>query len=114
MFRREGMPYHLSVSLMRKQLVSSKKNLIPLANALPGLANIVVDQDTADRIRKGYQPDCRVLYDKKTPLMEKGDLVKFMMQDGSIIAVAKTLFSAEEGSQLNEGRQAAKILRVFN
>ncbi|HOO90917.1 MAG TPA: tRNA pseudouridine(55) synthase TruB, partial [Syntrophales bacterium] len=91
-----------------------KKSLIPVANALPGFRNIVVDQDTANRIRQGYQPDCGVLNDKKTPLMEKGDLVKFMMQDGSIIAVAKTLFSAEEVSQLSEGKQVAKILRVFN
>ncbi|MBN2538980.1 MAG: tRNA pseudouridine(55) synthase TruB [Deltaproteobacteria bacterium] len=91
-----------------------KKNLIPLANSLPGLRRIVVDQDTADRIRKGYQPDFGVLNDKKTPLLGKGDLVKFVMQDGSIIAVAKTLFSAEEIPQLGNGKQAAKILRVFN
>ncbi len=91
-----------------------KNNLIPLANSLPSLRRIVVDQDTADRIRKGYQPDFGVLNDKKTPLLEKGDLVKFVMQDGSIIAVAKTLFSTEEIPQLSNGDQAAKILRVFN
>ena len=91
-----------------------KKNLLPIADTLSGLRRIVVDQDTADRIRNGYQPDRGVLNDKNTPLPEKGDLVKFVTQDGRIIAVAKTLFSSEEVSLLSDGKQAAKILRVFN
>ncbi|MBW2557295.1 MAG: tRNA pseudouridine(55) synthase TruB [Deltaproteobacteria bacterium] len=91
-----------------------EKKLIPMADALPGICNITVDQDTAGRIRKGYQPDRGVLDDKNTPLLEKGALVKFVLQDGRIIAVAKTLFSSKEVSLLSDGEQAAKILRVFN
>ena len=88
--------------------------MLPIAETLPGLCRIVVDQGTADRIRKGYQPDCGVLNDKNTPLLEKGDLVKFVFQDGRIIAVAKTLFSSEEISLLSDKEQIVKILRVFN
>ncbi|MBW2648633.1 MAG: hypothetical protein JRC53_02270 [Deltaproteobacteria bacterium] len=91
-----------------------ERRLIPIADALPGICNIAVDQDTADRIRKGYQPDCGVLNGKNAPLLEKEDLVKFALQDGRIIAVAKMLFSSEEVSLLSDGKQAAKILRVFN
>ncbi|MCK4534224.1 MAG: tRNA pseudouridine(55) synthase TruB [Syntrophobacterales bacterium] len=91
-----------------------RKNLLPIADTLPGICNIAIDQDTADRIRKGYQPDRGVLNDKNTPLLEKGDLVKFAFQDGRIIAVAKTLFSSEEISLLSDKEQIVKILRVFN
>ena len=91
-----------------------KKSLIPIADALPGTCNIVVDQDIADRIRKGYQPDRSVLNDKNTPLLEKGDLVKFTIHDGRVIAVAKALFSSEKIPPLSDKEQIVKILRVFN
>ncbi|MBW2544050.1 MAG: tRNA pseudouridine(55) synthase TruB [Deltaproteobacteria bacterium] len=98
----------------REKVEILKKNLLPIADTLPGLRKIVVDQDTADRIRKGYQPDCDVLNDKNTPLLEKGDLVKFVLQDGRIVAVAKALFSSEEIFLLSDKEQIVKILRVFN
>jgi len=91
-----------------------KKKMIPLAQMLPGLGTIVVDQDTADRIRKGYQPDCGILRGKKTPLPQRGDLVKFATKDGGIVAVATMSFSPEDLSLMSDGEQAVKILRVLN
>jgi len=97
-----------------KRLEAIEKNIIPLAETLPGLGTIVVDQDTADRIRRGYQPECGILRDENTPLLEGGDLVKFTTQDGRIAAVAKMVLSSEEISLLDDGKQAVKILRVFS
>ncbi|MDO9514631.1 MAG: tRNA pseudouridine(55) synthase TruB [Syntrophales bacterium] len=97
-----------------KRLEAIEKNIIPLAEMLPGLTEIVVDQDTADRIRRGYQPDCGTLRDKNTPLLERGDLIKFTTQGGRIAAVATMVLSSEEISLLDEGERAVKILRVLN
>jgi tRNA pseudouridine55 synthase len=97
-----------------EKLESMDKNIIPLPQALPGLGTIVVDKETADRIRKGYQPDCGILRGKNIPLPERGDLIKFMTRDGGIVAVAKMLLSSEEIYLLDDGRQAVEILRVFS
>jgi len=97
-----------------EMLEAIEKNIIPLAEALPGLGTIIVDQDTADRIRKGYQPDCGTLRDKKIPLLQRGDLIKFATKDGRIVAVAKMSFSPEEFSLMSDGQQAVTILRVLN
>ena len=97
-----------------KRLEAIEKNIIPLAQTLPELGTIVVDQDTADRIRRGYQPDCGILRDKNTPLPERGDLIKLVTKDGRIVAVAKMFFSPDEFSLMSDGQQAVKILRVLN
>ena len=91
-----------------------KKKMIPLAQMLPGVGTIVVDQGTADRIRKGYQPDCGILRDTKIPLPQRGDLVKFATEDGRIVAVAKMSFSSEDLSSMSDEQQAVEILRVLN
>jgi len=91
-----------------------EQNLIPIADALPGLPDIVVDLDTADRIRNGYQPCFGDLTSKNTPMLEKGDLVKFVTKDSMLIAVARMLFSSVDVYQLSNGNQMAKIIRVFN
>ncbi|MBW2631123.1 MAG: tRNA pseudouridine(55) synthase TruB [Deltaproteobacteria bacterium] len=91
-----------------------ERKLIPIADALPGTCNIAVDQDTADRIRKGYQPDQGILKGKNINLPEKEALVKFVTKDGMLIAVAKMLFSPEKVPLLSDKEQIVKILRVFN
>lgn len=97
-----------------EKLEAIEKNTIPLAEMLPGLVKIVVDQETADRIRRGYQPDCGILRDKNTPLPERGDLIKFATKNGRIVAVAKMSFSPGDFSLMGDGQQAVKILRVIN
>jgi tRNA pseudouridine55 synthase len=96
-----------------ERLEAIEKGVIPLAETLPGLGAIVVDRDTADRIRMGYQPECGILRGEDTPLPERGDLVKLVTEDGRIAAIAKMVLSSEEISLLDDGEQAVKILRVL-
>jgi len=91
-----------------------ERKLIPIADALPDICNIAVDQNTADRIRKGYQPDQGILRDKNIHLPERETLVKFVTEDRMLIAVAKMLFSPEKVSLLSDKERIVKILRVFN
>ena len=91
-----------------------EKKLIPIADALSGICDIAVDQDTADRIRKGYQPDQDILKNQNIHLPDREALVKFVTRDGMLIAVAKMLFSPEEIFLLSGKEQIVKILRVFN
>ncbi|MEA2014346.1 MAG: tRNA pseudouridine(55) synthase TruB [Thermodesulfobacteriota bacterium] len=88
--------------------------LVSMADALPAVPSILIDQDTADRIRTGYQPVHSVFTSENTPLLKEGDLVKFVTKDSVLIAVAKMFFSSENVSLLNNGEQATKTLRVFN
>ena len=97
-----------------KRLETVEGSIIPLAQILPEVGTIIVDQETADRIKRGYQPDCGILRGKNTPLPERGDLIKFATKDGRITAVAQMIFSREEFSLMSDGQQAVKILRVLN
>lgn len=91
-----------------------QEKMIPLAEMLPGVDAIIVDPDTADRIRKGYQPDCGILRDQKTPLPKRGDLIKFTTDDGRIVAVAQMSCAPEDLSLMSDGQRAVEILRVLN
>jgi tRNA pseudouridine55 synthase len=91
-----------------------KENMVPLAEILPGMGTIVVDQNTEDRIRKGYQPGCGILRDANIPSPGRGDLIKFVANNGRIVAVAQTLFSPEDLPLMGNDQQAVRILRVLN
>ncbi len=91
-----------------------KENMVPLAETLPGIGAIVVDQNTEDRIRKGYQPGCGILRDANIPSPGRGDLIKFVANNGRIVAVAQTLFSPEDLPLMGNDQQAVRILRVLN
>ncbi len=91
-----------------------ENNMIPIEDALPGFDTIVVDEETAKRIRMGWQPDSGTLRLKKIALPRGGDLVKFATEDNKIIAVANSLYSPGDFEMMDDRQQAFKILRVIN
>ena len=89
-------------------------NLIPVADLLPGLAVIAVDRLLAERLRNGYQPEGEVLARYHIPFLAAGDVVKFILDDKHLVAVARMLCASDQLASGEGRKQAAKILRVFN
>jgi tRNA pseudouridine55 synthase len=88
------------------------EKIIPLAELLPGLGLIEVDDTLAKRIRNGYQPKEEILY--QNPFFVQGDVIKITSGGRRLVAVARMLRSSAELGWTNENGQALKILRVFN
>ncbi|MDA8124183.1 MAG: tRNA pseudouridine(55) synthase TruB [Deltaproteobacteria bacterium] len=87
--------------------------LASLADVLPGLAAIAVDEALAERLRNGYQPEGEMLARYHIPFLAVGDVVKFTLHDNRLVAVARMSCASEE--LLSAGKkQAVQILRVFN
>ena len=89
------------------------ERVIPLADVLPELAAVHVDEAMAGKMRQGYQPSVAALLPYDIPFLAAGDMVRFI-RDRSLIAIAKMLHPSSLLPSLNRQEQAAKVMRVFN
>ncbi len=88
-------------------------HLIPMADALPDLAAIHVDDLLAEKMGQGYQPVIGSLLADHIPSLAKGDMVRFIA-GGRLVAIAEALHPSAGWSILDRQEQAVKIIRVFN
>ena len=91
-----------------------EQGLIPMNRALPGLRDIVIPPLLEQKLAKGHQPDVEGLAALQIPSLAAADVVKFISEEGRLVALARMLISAGEIPSLPPGVQAACILRVFN
>jgi len=89
-------------------------HMLPMVELLPDLAVIDVDQQLAERLRNGYQPDCEVLSRYHIPFLVVGDVIKLTLHDKHLVAIARMLCASDELASQEGKRQAARILRVLN
>jgi len=85
----------------------------PMAELLPLLKTIEVDEDFADKVRDGFQPSVKAIKGHVLPFLDPGDMVKFVTGDGCLVALAEMTVAVNNFSNGDENRQAAKIVRVF-
>jgi tRNA pseudouridine55 synthase len=90
------------------------EKMIPLAELLPGLPLIEVDDALAGKIRNGYQPAEEIFFDDQNPFLVEGDVIKIMQDKRRLVAVAQMARSSEALGRTAGGNHALKILRVFN
>ncbi len=89
-------------------------HLAPMADTLPGLAVVAVDPPLAERLRNGYQPEKEVLARYHIPFLAAGDVVKFVLEEKHLVAVARMLCASEDLAAGEGMKQAVRMLRVFN
>ena len=87
--------------------------LIPLADTLPDLAAVQVDEPMAERVKQGYQPLVSAMIPYHIPFLAAGDMLRFI-QKRSLVAIAKMLHPSDRLPALDGQAQAVKVLRVFN
>jgi tRNA pseudouridine55 synthase len=97
-----------------RQRELSLTHLVPMKDMLSDLAVIEVDLPLAERLWNGYQPDAAVMARYHIPFLAEGDVIKFSLHDGRLVAVARMLLGSKALSAGEIGKQAVRILRVFN
>lgn len=90
------------------------RRLVPIAEALRDFPAVTVTAAEAEKIHKGVQPDCEMLGGRNIPSLSEGDMVQFVTDACTVVAVAKMLVPAGEIPSADGRRQAARIIRVFN
>ena len=88
--------------------------MLPMAESLPLLAGIEVEEDFANKLRDGMQPSVATMQLHVLPFLQTGDMIKFISRGGTLVAVAEMLASVSKFSEFDGKHQAAKIVRVFN
>jgi len=89
-------------------------NIVPLAEALPELPAIYVDQALVEQLRGGYQPVANALGINHFPFLSTGDMVRFMSPDHRLVAIGKMLCASDQIASLDGEKRVVKIMRVFN
>jgi len=87
--------------------------IIPMAEALPHLVSVPIDERLAERMRAGYQPTLDVLKGYHIPFLAAGDVVKITDAGSRLIAVAMMLCSSADIAYRDGREPAVKILRIF-
>jgi tRNA pseudouridine55 synthase len=98
---------------------NDKKNkllekILPMAELLPLLTTIELEDHSAAKLRNGWQPSVEMMKEHDLPFLEAGDMVKFINGSGYLLAVAEMVAPVNKFSEFDGKRQAAKIVRVFN
>jgi tRNA U55 pseudouridine synthase TruB len=104
----------MAISLENNGKAELITKILPMAKILPLLTTIEVEDSFADRLRDGFQPSVEALKAHVLPFLEAGDMVKFVNQNGNLIAVAEMLMPVSNFSEIDEKSQAARMVRVFN
>jgi len=108
----------MAVSLNNYQ-DNDKKNkllekILPMAELLPLLTTIELEDHSAAKLRNGWQPSVEMMKEHDLPFLKTGDMVKFINSSGYLLAVAEMVAPVNKFSEFDGKRQAAKIVRVFN
>ena len=98
---------------------NDKKNILlekilPMAELLPLLTTIELEDHSAAKLRNGWQPSVEMMKEHDLPFLKAGDMVKFISSSGYLLAVAEMVAPVNKFSEFDGKRQAAKIVRVFN
>jgi len=99
------------VSNDNKNKLSEK--ILPMTELLPLLCSIELEDDSAAKLRNGWQPSVEMMKAHDLPLLKAGDMVKFISR-GYLLAVAEMLAPVNKFSEFDGKMQVAKIVRVFN
>lgn len=90
------------------------KRILPMAELLPLLTTIELEDYSAAKLRNGWQPSVEMMKEYDLPFLNEGDMVKFTNSNGYLLAVAEMLAPVSKFSEYDGKRQAARIVRVFN
>jgi tRNA pseudouridine55 synthase len=98
---------------------NDKKNillekLLPMAQLLPLLTTIELEDHSAAKLRNGWQPSVEMMKEHDLPFLKAGDMVKFISSNGFLLAIAEMVAPVNKFSEFDGKRQAAKIVRIFN
>jgi len=100
-----------AVSIGKRKEMEGK--IMPMADLLPLLATIELQDHSAEKLRNGWQPSVEMLKEYDLPLLKTGDMIKFI-NGGYLLAVAQMLAPVSKLSEFDGKMQAARIVRVFN
>jgi tRNA pseudouridine55 synthase len=90
------------------------ERILPMADLLPLLTTIELEDHSAVKLRNGWQPSVEMMKEHDLPFLKAGDMVKFISSSGNLLAVAEMVAAVNEFSEFDGKTQAARIVRVFN
>lgn len=91
-----------------------KARMIRMADTLPEMPSIRVDDLLAKKIQAGNQPTAEMMKPCDIPFLAKGDMVKILMEGSGLVAIVKALQPFASLKSLDGRQQLFEILRVFN
>jgi len=101
-----------AVSLDDEQAL--KDRIIPMRDAVSQLLAIPVNEQWKKKLKDGVQPDADILQNHDISFLVSGDMVKFVSEEGRLIAIASVDHPVEEGNVAVGCAPVVKVLRIFH
>jgi len=93
---------------------SLEQKMVTMSEALSELAQVVVEDAMADRLRRGFQPTDESLTGKEIPSLAAGDVIKLITHDFKLVALVRMIRSSDQMVSADPKERFMEILRVFN
>ncbi|HDQ04488.1 MAG TPA: tRNA pseudouridine(55) synthase TruB [Deltaproteobacteria bacterium] len=90
------------------------EKILPMEKLLPLAKVIEVDDNFVIKLRQGIQPTAEMMKRHVVPFLTPGDMIKFINNEGKLVALAQFTAGPETFAQSDEKTPAAKIVRVFS
>lgn len=90
-----------------------KARMIRMADTLPEMPSIRVDEGLAGKIHAGGQPTVEMMKPYDIPFLARGDMVKILGEDHGLVAIVRALHPSGSMASLDGRQQWFEILRVF-
>jgi tRNA pseudouridine55 synthase len=87
---------------------------ISMVDALTGYSTIPVTDELAARLKKGHQPLVADMSGNNMPSLAAGDMVKFVRERETLVAIGEMLHASETLPFLSTGERVARLVRIFN
>jgi tRNA pseudouridine55 synthase len=87
--------------------------MIRMADTLPEMPFIRVDDPLTRKIQAGNQPTAEMMKPYDIPFLARGDMVKILVEGNGLVAIVKALHPSGSVASLDGKQQLFEILRVF-
>lgn len=106
--------FELGEAVSLDDVEALRSRIMPMVDAVSHLPAFAVGETWLKKITDGVQPDQNIFCNYDISFLVSGDMIKFITEEGRLVAIASVGTSQEEPDAAVSGVLNIKILRVFH
>ena len=105
--------FRISAAVAPDDEQALRNRIIPMTDSVSHLPAIPVDKTWVKKLKEGVQPNGELLQGHDISFLVSGDMVRFISEEGGLVAIAMLEQAVQESAPAKEGT-VVKVLRIFH